>query len=740
MFLIKKLAICIVPLLLAIIVFSVSILEAAEIERRVVLLAVDRLSFNNLLTKGSQFEHIDYFLEYGALGLMNTRTGGATNTENAYATLGAGTRALGGRSASLGFNLLEKYQQELVRDIHYRRYGSFLEGEEIVVFLGLPEIIARNKAKNHKVVPGALGEKLFRAGKRVVILGNSDINLPRRFAPLMLTNFAGKAGKGVVSSDILIKDTQFPFGHRLNNEKLVPLFQEYFKKNHVVLIEWGDFYRLDEYSSNLTPARQKELLKSNFEYLNDFLGEIAVSLNTDDTLFILFSPSPPRHDRGTGRMLTPVVIYQGEKTERGLLTSATTRRGGIITNLDIAPAILDFLGLEKSYYFLGESIFSQPFQGAGDFLQKKLLEIDRIYLERTTMIQVFIFLQIFTVTAALFAILIKSKKTIILQLLILSLLLMPLFFLLLSFSPPWSLALTIGVTFGTALIFGYLLFFLFEFKKNIILITSLTSASLVLDLTMNKSQLLQVSFLGYDPVVGARYYGLGNELMGVLIGSTLIAILVSVQFYPRVKRYLGSVFVAYYLFIVFLLASPSFGANFGGILTGLAAGFIALKKIFFQQRRKNIMFYLISGGVFLFIFFIWLNLPLEGREISHLGRSMIAIREGGIQELYYLVVRKASMNLRLLRHSLWSRVFLSLLFVQAILLFRPLGLLKQLEKEYPLLMGGLLGITAGSVVAFLTNDSGVVAAATLLLYSTLPLLYFLLHKIMSESQNTKKTK
>ncbi len=135
----------------------------------------------------------------------------------------------------------------------------------------------------------------------------------------------------------------------------------------------------------------------------------------------------------------------------------------------------------------------------------------------------------------------------------------------------------------------------------------------------------------------------------------------------------------------------------------------------------------------MFIFFIWLNLPVEGREISHLGRTIIAVREGGIGELYYVVVRKASMNLRLLRHSLWSRVFMSLLFVQAILLFRPLGLLKQLQKEYPLFMGGLLGITAGSAVAFLTNDSGVVAAATLLLYSTLPLLYFLLQKIISES-------
>src|SRR5690606_32230034 len=32
------------------------------------------------------------------------------------------------------------------------------------------------------------------------------------------------------------------------------------------------------------------------------------------------------------------------------------------------------------------------------------------------------------------------------------------------------------------------------------------------------------SLLGYDPVVGARFYGIGNEYMGVLVGSTILAV------------------------------------------------------------------------------------------------------------------------------------------------------------------------------------------------------------------------
>jgi len=30
--------------------------------------------------------------------------------------------------------------------------------------------------------------------------------------------------------------------------------------------------------------------------------------------------------------------------------------------------------------------------------------------------------------------------------------------------------------------------------------------------------LMQVSILGYDPIVGARFYGIGNEYMGLLAG------------------------------------------------------------------------------------------------------------------------------------------------------------------------------------------------------------------------------
>ena len=44
---------------------------------------------------------------------------------------------------------------------------------------------------------------------------------------------------------------------------------------------------------------------------------------------------------------------------------------------------------------------------------------------------------------------------------------------------------------------------------------------LVVDVLLG-APIIKNSILGYDPIVAARFYGIGNEYMGVLIGTTLI--------------------------------------------------------------------------------------------------------------------------------------------------------------------------------------------------------------------------
>ena len=56
---------------------------------------------------------------------------------------------------------------------------------------------------------------------------------------------------------------------------------------------------------------------------------------------------------------------------------------------------------------------------------------------------------------------------------------------------------------------------------------------------------MKVSMLGYDPIGGSRYYGLGNEYMGVLIGSLVIGCMVLLDLVEKKKRIRPLIFVLF---------------------------------------------------------------------------------------------------------------------------------------------------------------------------------------------------
>jgi hypothetical protein len=61
-----------------------------------------------------------------------------------------------------------------------------------------------------------------------------------------------------------------------------------------------------------------------------------------------------------------------------------------------------------------------------------------------------------------------------------------------------------------------------------------------------------------------------------------------------------------------------------------------------------------------------------------------------------------------------------------IIIFKhPVGNLKRLFDKYSYLAAGFYGGIAGAIVTMFVNDSGVVAAATILFYPMLTLLYLL---------------
>jgi hypothetical protein len=125
----------------------------------------------------------------------------------------------------------------------------------------------------------------------------------------------------------------------------------------------------------------------------------------------------------------------------------------------------------------------------------------------------------------------------------------------------------------------------------------------------------------------------------------------------------------------------------------------------------------------------FLNNPGSDAAVSHLGRTLELVRSDGLQELWNVALRKMQMNVKLLRYSLWSRVLFIFIFLITALYFYPVGLTKKIFEDKPGFKASLGGIIAGSFTAFLVNDSGVVAAATTMLYGGLPLLLFCFEEV-----------
>jgi len=110
---------------------------------------------------------------------------------------------------------------------------------------------------------------------------------------------------------------------------------------------------------------------------------------------------------------------------------------------------------------------------------------------------------------------------------------------------------------------------------------------------------------------------------------------------------------------------------------------------------------------------------------THIGRFIIEFSQGG-SGAWELIRRKALNNVGYVTQTPYSWLALALALALAVERFvKPKPLLAALER-YPAYSGALTGVLVGSVVAMLTEDSGVVMPALMLLAGAMPALYLAL--------------
>lgn len=702
-----------------ILLFSNPVVGAPK--KQVILLLADYITLTDLTIPETNF--LKELGEKGTMGLMNTNTALNRMAPHTHASISAGRPSFGVNS-----NIIAGEANEIVENepagTSFRRYtGINLRAGEIGI-INWPQIIENNQGKNRTdISPGFLGNSLKEVGLVTAVFGNSDLpRLINRPASLITADFNGITSFGTVGEELLRPSQSFLSWHT-DYEKLTEKTLDALLFADFLVIDVGDLNRLENLSKNGLENVLKKERKLILQNINDFTRKVFNSINLDNTLFIIASSTPAPSVLGGGNYLVPIILHS-KVIEPGLVYSNTTRREGCITNTDLTATILNFLEIDISNKI--KQLTGQPILGIQNTYQPKLnflIEFNQklifIYQTRPLIIKPYVVLQIITILLAV-PLFFTLKK------------LIPYYIYWLSFLVAYPLALLVIEIFQIKnfILFTVLtvilgMFFVAvsyfftggSFAKLFVILGIFTTLAIVYDI-ITGSNLMKQSVLGYDTIAGARYYGIGNEYIGVLIGSSFLGVGSSIR--KKNNKFFFALEALYFVFIIWLVFASDYGTNFGGTMALITAFIYWVWR--WQKESLNPSKNLL---IFLFIIFILLILIsglLFAFEQSHIGRAFILIKQEGSAELFNIIVRKAQMNFKLIRYTNWSRVFLLGLLSMIILFFKPRGFIQSLYQKQRPLYESFSAILVGSIGALVWNDSGIVAASTAMIYATYPLL------------------
>lgn len=674
--------------------------DKAHSPQRVIIYMIDKLNLSDL--DPDTTPHLWHMQHKAGLGLLNTLSAGERTSKNVPCTISAGKLAVGSSNAQLNYKATEVVKSEKAGDIFFRNTG-FLPTKDNVVVSSI-EVIKKNNEKRDLGQPGKLGDELHALGLQTAVIGNAD--LPGRYSrngALIVMDSNGIIDNGVVGKEMVRKPDHFP--PCSNYENILQAFRE-FKSYDLVLIEFGDLSRLDNVNTMYSNEQLQAERKNRVGQIDRCIGKLQQELNSNDVVYVI-SPTPSQDAALRGELLTPLII--DKPGTAGILTSYSTRRDGIVSSISLKNSILHNFNPA-----ILDTIYSHPANNVMADLKYLNQRVVFEYINQAWILTILVALILLLLILALIVGL-KTAHTQITEFLLVCAVAIPLSLLLLSnfdIFNRWLFLLFSLVL--NVLLSLFCLFISRMFKTSALSVLLLfTISTISLDLIFDLGMLKQ-SILSYRIMSGSRYYGLGNEYMGVLIGSTIaFSALVLQKAYSRPRLLLVAILFS---LVIFLIAYPLFGINVGGSITAcLGLGYTYLH---YSKHRINLakVFWLVLSTIALVSIMAVIDLkqPLEIQ--SHLGRSVNLIRAGGFNEILSIISRKVQMQLRVINYSIWGWVLLLLVVLSSYFVFRPASIVKKVKEQLPLIYSGLQGIIVAAIIAIIFNDSGITAAAVLSLY------------------------
>lgn len=703
-------------------------------EKDAVIIVADRIGWSDW--RYSAGPNTARMLRESAIALANNRSAREFEPSSVYLTLGAGERAGLSGSAELAAGLAYS-SDEIIENIDaatvFERNTGRTPQAGSGLHLAIPSINDQSAKYDYGAVPGLLGETLKSAGKKVALLGNADTDKPEHRETFLIGMDAAGQIPIVQLDDRLMKpDKLAPFGRVIDtgimNEKLKSVLD----KADLTVIDFGDTARTEDARAFLTPEVLERDRASAVKRLDAVIAKLRELGKKRELLIVLVTPVASFRDAKEGRKLTPLAIYDSRAfvRETSLLWSSSTRRAGIVVGTDIAPTILKFFEISVPPEMSGQPLVSSAKQGSIGNLMYLEQRIAEASLARPTILTAYItaliILLIIILLMIIFSWRIKPRVTAWLRFVIRWLMLIPVTLLAAGALPhPSTFATLVTVIPISLLIAGMITPNKSERIEGVAGIVGITLAAIIIDITCGQV-FSQSSVLGYDPIIGARFYGVGNELMGYTVGSAVIGAAIILETWQSGSRHLFWTLMFLLACIAALIGMPGVGANFGGLITAAVTFTIAGFK--FRGVRFTAGQIAITGGIIIMAVTAVIGWDtVFSAKASHIGKAA----SGGAGEIWLTIQRKVATNYRLLQWTAWSRMFLLSLAVYAMMFIKPVGAMREFADKHKTLSAGIVSVVFGSIIAMAVNDSGVVAGATTIIFAVLTLLYVIIEKYES---------
>ena len=689
--------------------------------------------------------HLVQLLDHSAVADLATRAAnGLAQFGDGYATLGAGTRsATDGVTDGEAFGVDEPFGDGTASEAFHLRTGRTVRRG--LVHLGLAGLVSKNSGLLFAAKAGALGDALARAGFGRAVIANADGVEPytpplpryRRDAVIGLMGSDGTVPAGAVGPELLQPDQAAPFGLRLSPDAVEREFRDVWKPRSVVLVEGSDLERADAYKVFSTSEEWSRLRKQALAWTDAMVGRLLAGVDSGRDAVVVVGPS---HPAKTDALTIAAVKAPGVKP--GLLQSGTTRRAGFATLVDVAPTILDTLGVKPPTSMEGRPLTVQT--GGGSFAHRRttLIEANTNALFRDSLVTEATYVLIIATVVIAVAFVVGGRVRALRVWLRLAALALIGYLIATYLAGPLHFAGHGGIVafwcfvIGTAIAIG--VFCEVVGRRSVLDPLLLALAGLLI---LHVADLLTGaraefnSVFGNSATVGIRFVGLGN-LSSAQITTAAIALAGLLAW--RVGGNRGvRISIAILAIALLVIASPIWGQDFGGTLADAPA--FALLGWLLLGRSVGRGFVLALGGLLVGFGAITglLDLLRPSGQRSHIGRFFESFGNGSGDSVT-VIQRKASEAFDSLTAYHWVVLILVVVALTAFVWTRMGSPLRVAADRIPTLMPTAIAFIVAAMLNTALNDSGITIFGMMLAIAGVVVIYLSLAFLDETSGTTTR--